>query len=862
MKTKILLWFALLLSSAHAQTVQQSGTITAGHAVRWITNGVIGDAGTAASGSLTSVGVTNNGGQGVCVNSAVTTAVGYNQLCLSVGTATAGVITLQNYGTAAAQALQFNVNGTVISLPSSPGQQIVTVTGAYTNGNASCFQASGGVIRDCGVALGAGTQGGLAYYGSTGAISSSALTTLYGVLYGGGASAAPASTAALANNQILIGQTAAAPIAANLGDLVAVASGLSKTGTTSLTIGVTANGIANASLGQGAAATIKGNPTASLADVQDFTIQGLTALASPNANLDFVMVYDHTAGTFKKTTPGQIAASNTSGVTSLGGSTGVVTLGDGLSISGNVLTANIAVTSGLSVSGTTTRTVGITANGIANASLAQGGAATLKGNATSGTANVADFTIQGLTATAGPDANLDFLVVYDHTAGTFKKVTPGQIASVSTSGVSSLGGLTGAVTLGTGLTTSGSAIVNNGVTSFVARTGAVVAVLHDYATTLVDQTTYAVNFGGSPTGAALRTAAAKISETRVSVQDYGVVGNGVDYTTQWQAAINAICAQYYGYNGYTLYVPAGIYKITSTLHVTCALTIVGDGVLSTQLQPVSGITMISVDSFYPQNYSNFAISFQGAASDASIGISIPSDGVTRNLESRMRDIYAINCGTCFLYTLVTNFIIDGVTASSTSAAGSAFNFVTSGDSTITNSIVQGSVNVGIRCGYCGGLRVMNNKINGAAFAIYWVETVTDGDFFIQGNSFEGCGTCILINRSNAGVQFNNIIITGNECAANDYCLIIQDTFAGSGGNWTGEIIIQNNVWFSAGNGVVIDYAKDVIVGNNVFDGTNTTALQLGATVTRGVVGPNRFVAGNQNILGSNIARVTCTVATC
>jgi hypothetical protein len=96
-----------------------------------------------------------------------------------------------------------------------------------------------------------------------------------------------------------------------------------------------ANGITNTKLAQGAAATLKGNPTAALANEQDFTIQGLANLAAPSATLDFIPIYDHVAGAIKHVTPG--AVSGSAGVTSLGASTGAVTLRGG-SLPANELT--------------------------------------------------------------------------------------------------------------------------------------------------------------------------------------------------------------------------------------------------------------------------------------------------------------------------------------------------------------------------------------------------------------------------------------------------------------------------------------------------------------------------------------------
>src|ERR1017187_2938602 len=101
---------ALISGAASAQSVQRSGSVTPGHAVRWNTNGVVQDAGTAANGSLTSLGVTASG-QGICQNSAVVTSAGYQQLCFGVTTAGGGTISLQNFGTAPTAGLAFSIDG-------------------------------------------------------------------------------------------------------------------------------------------------------------------------------------------------------------------------------------------------------------------------------------------------------------------------------------------------------------------------------------------------------------------------------------------------------------------------------------------------------------------------------------------------------------------------------------------------------------------------------------------------------------------------------------------------------------------------------------------------------------------------------
>lgn len=118
------LLLALAAPEALAQTVQQSGSVTAGHMPYWVTSGILADGG-AASGTttkrITELGITKNGGNALCVNSDVTTAAGRTQLCIGTGTSSAGTITMQNYGTATPQPLELVINGTTISFGTGSG---------------------------------------------------------------------------------------------------------------------------------------------------------------------------------------------------------------------------------------------------------------------------------------------------------------------------------------------------------------------------------------------------------------------------------------------------------------------------------------------------------------------------------------------------------------------------------------------------------------------------------------------------------------------------------------------------------------------------------------------------------------------
>lgn len=149
MKLRILTAILFLIPSlALGQSVVQSGTVTPGHATRWITNGVVGDAGTAANGSLTSIGTTG-GGPTICANSAPITGP-YQQLCLSSNTSGAGQITYNPYGGASAQPLQLCTNGQCLTIPTGGGASTIptimtpTVTDALI-----CAADPIGNLKDC-----------------------------------------------------------------------------------------------------------------------------------------------------------------------------------------------------------------------------------------------------------------------------------------------------------------------------------------------------------------------------------------------------------------------------------------------------------------------------------------------------------------------------------------------------------------------------------------------------------------------------------------------------------------------------------------------------------------------------------------
>lgn len=153
---KFLAALFLLLASAPAvaqngANVRQSGNVTPGHVPMWTTNGAIQDGGTAAQGFLTSLGVTNNGGPGICLNSAPITQP-YNRMCLSVGSTGVASLTLEALGGATPQSFEIIVNGTVFPFPGI-GLGDVTGPASCTDNALTRFNGTSGKLIQCSTAF-------------------------------------------------------------------------------------------------------------------------------------------------------------------------------------------------------------------------------------------------------------------------------------------------------------------------------------------------------------------------------------------------------------------------------------------------------------------------------------------------------------------------------------------------------------------------------------------------------------------------------------------------------------------------------------------------------------------------------------
>lgn len=123
--------------------VEQSDSVTPGHPVAWVTNGVIADAGPPTQSTLTGVGVTNSG-PGFVQNSGSIFAP-YYQFVMGVTADGVGTISLNGYGGAINASLVVEINGTLYPFPSG-GSGNVTGPGSSTVGYYAVWNSIDGTL--------------------------------------------------------------------------------------------------------------------------------------------------------------------------------------------------------------------------------------------------------------------------------------------------------------------------------------------------------------------------------------------------------------------------------------------------------------------------------------------------------------------------------------------------------------------------------------------------------------------------------------------------------------------------------------------------------------------------------------------
>lgn len=104
---------------SQSQSVRQSGPVTNSHATCWTTEGVIQDCGVSTGpNSLSTLGITANGGYPFCITNTKALTGPYVQICEGISTSSAA-ISINSFNGAAAPPFAVIINGTAYPFPSS-----------------------------------------------------------------------------------------------------------------------------------------------------------------------------------------------------------------------------------------------------------------------------------------------------------------------------------------------------------------------------------------------------------------------------------------------------------------------------------------------------------------------------------------------------------------------------------------------------------------------------------------------------------------------------------------------------------------------------------------------------------------------
>lgn len=210
-----------------------------------------------------------------------------------------------------------------------------------------------------------------------------------------------------------------------------VPSDLTVTGSPITTTGTLALGLANTPTGTGGFVR-QTSPTISLPQIAQITNAGATLTLPTTTD---TVVGRATVDTL---------TNKTIGVTQL---------------SGTIPAANMPAYVGDVTTATGGLVTTISAGAVTNGKSAQMAAYTLKGNSTAGLATPTDISIPSLTQKSSPISGDMVMIVDSAASNQLKFATVGSVATAGS--VSSVGGLTGAITLGPGLSTSGSSILSD-----------------------------------------------------------------------------------------------------------------------------------------------------------------------------------------------------------------------------------------------------------------------------------------------------------------------------------------------------------------------------------------------------------------
>lgn len=363
-------------------------------------------------------------------------------------------------------------------------------------------------------------------------------------------------------------------------------------------------------------------------------------------------------------------------------------------------------------------------------------------------------------------------------------------------------------------------------------------------------------------GSVGRTVAVKLLE-RVSVKDFGAIGNGVaDDTAAIQAGID-----YCGPTGRELFFPAGTYKYSGvTVGTGKSVVFMGENTGRVFLLLSSATAVgFNLTTDHPCAFENLTFGYLPPLIGTNGAfINIPADAST-NYNSYFRNLQMNAPWIGINTTKAASWTMDRVSIGEYRLYGVHVQNIPTpdnGDSTIINCVMTTSITsaIAIVQRSSGGLRIINNKIIGGA-TYYFLQLdagVDTSDLLIVGNSMEGSVTNgIVLRRAVASGTFANVTITGNQFAGGPNVVHMDDVIPG----WLKCICVANNAMtIQGGAGVTINSASDFSVTGNAFRGALSTEIgvQVGANASNGMIGTNVFESVSVNAI-NNLSTTTSVV---
>ncbi len=315
----------------------------------------------------------------------------------------------------------------------------------------------------------------------------------------------------------------------------------------------------------------------------------------------------------------------------------------------------------------------------------------------------------------------------------------------------------------------------------------------------------------------------------MTVRQFGATGDGTtDDTTAIQAAITAAVSL-----GVRLYVPAGTYKISSSITIAGTLDMVGAGILNTNFRASGNFAQVF-------NFTSTAIYCYFD------GITIVQTGTSTRCVTVAQSATVIRFNWCsflgnlngdLVYSNGDNVDFSQCTWTCNAANTWGVNFDCYNQNCGVTDCRLGGIGLGVRItnAFSAGNRVEGLRIQDTYFICTGIQSISIGNSFLT--LIENCviDQCTSISVQVSGAA-SRVSVIGNWIGmqgATGNCLQIDGTGVGH--------IVSGNQFYGGNRGVAITstagtQVSGVLIANNIFDNMATDALELADVLNCTVTG--------------------------